>query len=192
MHWRRKWQPTPVTATANIWKAFTGIEGGAGIPLAMAATATMWGAFAAAKIKAAQVTKGTEKYGDGTVELLSGGSHASGNDIDLGRKSDGTRRRAEGGEFFAVINKRNSRKYRRVIPDVIRSINNDTFASKYLNANGKMAGALINIQNTNSTDLRQLQDDVRAIKKANEQRTYIDGRGYLVTVNGQSKRIVKR
>lgn len=181
-----------VTATANIWKAFTGIEGGAGIPLAMAATATMWGAFAAAKIKAAQVTKGTEKYGEGTVELLSGGSHASGNDIDLGIKSDGTRRRAEGGEFFAVINKRNSRKYRKVIPDVIRSINNDTFASKYLNANGKMAGALINIQNTNSTDIRQLQDDVRAIKKANEQRTYIDGRGYLVTVNGQSKRIIKR
>lgn len=181
-----------VTATANIWKAFTGIEGGAGIPLAMAATATMWGAFAAAKIKAAQVTKGTEKYGEGTVELLSGGSHASGNDIDLGIKTDGTRRRAEGGEFFAVINKRNSRKYRKVIPDVIRSINNDTFASKYLNANGKMAGALINIQNTNSTDLRQLQDDVRAIKKANEQRTYIDGRGFLVTVNGQNKRIVKR
>lgn len=181
-----------VTATANIWKAFTGIEGGAGIPLAMAATATMWGAFAAAKIKAAQVTKGTEKYGDGTVELLSGGSHASGNDIDLGMKTDGTRRRAEGGEFFAVINKRNSRKYRKVIPDVIRSINNDTFASKYLNANGKMAGALINIQNTNSTDLRQLQDDVRAIKKANEQRTYIDGRGFLVTVNGQNKRIIKR
>lgn len=180
-----------VTATANIWKSFTS-AGPAGIGLASLATATMWGAFAAAKIKAAQVTRGTEKYGDGTVELLSGGSHASGNDIDLGRKSDGTRRRAEGGEFFAVINKRNSRKYRKVIPDVIRSINNDTFASKYLNANGKMAGALINIQNTNSTDLRQLQDDVRAIKKASEKQTYIDARGYMVQINGNSKRIIRR
>ena len=181
-----------VTATANIWKSFTGTGNPAGIALAMTATATMWGAFAAAKIKAAQVTRGTEKYGEGTVELLSGGSHASGNDIDLGMKTDGTRRRAEGGEFFAVINKRNSRKYRKVIPDVIRSINNDTFASKYLNANGKMAGALINIQNTNSTDLRQLQDDVRAIKKASEKQTYIDARGYMVQINGNSKRIIRR
>ena len=180
-----------VTATANIWKSFTS-AGPAGIGLASLATATMWGAFAAAKIKAAQVTRGTEKYGEGTVELLSGGSHASGNDIDLGIKSDGTRRRAEGGEFFAVINKRNSRKYRKVIPDVIRSINNDTFASKYLNANGKMAGALINIQNTNSTDLRQLQDDVRAIKKVSEKQTYIDARGYMVQINGTNKRIIRR
>lgn len=180
-----------VTATANIWKSFTS-AGPAGIGLASLATATMWGAFAAAKIKAAQVTRGTEKYGEGTVELLSGGSHASGNDIDLGMKTDGTRRRAEGGEFFAVINKRNSRKYRKVIPDVIRSINNDTFASKYLNANGKMAGALINIQNTNSTDLRQLQDDVRAIKKASEKQTYIDARGYMVQINGTNKRIIRR
>lgn len=180
-----------VTATANIWKSFTS-AGPAGIGLASLATATMWGAFAAAKIKAAQVTRGTEKYGEGTVELLSGGSHASGNDIDLGRKSDGTRRRAEGGEFFAVINKRNSRKYRKVIPDVIRSINNDTFASKYLNANGKMAGALINVQNTNATDIRQLQDDVRAIKKASEKQTYIDARGYMVQINGTNKRIIRR
>lgn len=180
-----------VTATANIWKSFTS-AGPAGIGLASLATATMWGAFAAAKIKAAQVTRGTEKYGEGTVELLSGGSHASGNDIDLGRKSDGTRRRAEGGEFFAVINKRNSRKYRKVIPDVIRSINNDTFASKYLNANGKMAGALINVQNTNATDIRQLQDDVRAIKKASEKQTYIDSRGFLVQINGTNKRIIRR
>ena len=48
------------------------------------------GEFAASKIKAAQLAKqtggtgGTETYGDGTVELLEGGSHQSGNDIDLG------------------------------------------------------------------------------------------------------------
>lgn len=175
-----------VTATANIWKSFTSL-GPYGIALAGVATGTMWGAFTAAKIKAAQVTK--EKYGEGTVELLAGGSHASGNDIDLGTKADGTRRRAEGGEFFAVINKRNSRKYRKVIPDVIRSINNDTFASKYMNANGKMAGALINIQNTNSTDLRQLQDDVRNIKTSLNRQTYVDQYGNLVEkYNGYTRK----
>ena len=102
----------------------------------------MWGSFAAAKIKAYQVTKpATEQYGDGTVELLQGGSHASGHDIDLGTKPNGTRRRAEGGEFFAVINKRNSRRFRDVIPDVINSFNDGTFADRYQRANAAMAGA---------------------------------------------------
>lgn len=84
-----------VTATALIWRQL-GIWG------AIPAIAVMWGSFAASKIKAAQMAKnsGTETYGEGTVELLQGGSHQSGNDIDLGQKPDGTRRRAEGGEFL--------------------------------------------------------------------------------------------
>lgn len=115
-----------VTATALIWSQL-------GFPFAIPAIAVMWASFAASKIKAAQLAKqtgetgGTETYGDGTVELLEGGSHQSGNDIDLGTKPDGTRRRAEGGEFFAVFNKRNSRRYRRLIPDVVRALNNGTF-----------------------------------------------------------------
>ena len=84
----------------------------------------MWGSFAYSKIKAVQAVGKSEEYGEGTVELLSGGSHQSGNDVDLGTKSDGTKRRAEGGEFFAVINKRNSRRYRRIIPSVIGALNN--------------------------------------------------------------------
>ena len=110
-----------VTASALIWSQL-------GFPFAIPAIAIMWGSFAAAKIKAAQLSKsanagGSESYGDGTVEMLAGGSHQSGDDVDLGTKPDGTRRRAEGGEFFAVINKRNSRRFRRLIPDVINSLN---------------------------------------------------------------------
>ena len=45
-----------VTATAGIWKSFAG-TGPWGIALAVAGTALMWGSFAAAKIKAAQITK---------------------------------------------------------------------------------------------------------------------------------------
>lgn len=78
----------------------------------------MFISFMAAKSKAASVAK--ESYAEGTIEMLQGGSHASGRDIDLGTKSDGTRRRAEGGEFFAVINKRSSRKYRGVIPRIVK------------------------------------------------------------------------
>ena len=158
-----------VTASALIWSQL-------GFPFAIPAIAVMWGSFAAAKIKAAQLTsQGSEEYGEGTVELLQGGSHQSGDDIDLGRKKDGTRRRAEGGEFFAVINKRNSRKYRGVIPDVIRAFNSGTFEQKYMDA--YKVGGDIQLPVSPATDLGNLKNDVSAIREQGEHRTYTDGRG---------------
>ena len=167
-----------VTASANIWKALSGITG-IGPFLAVAAIATMWGSFAAAKVKAAQVTK-QEQYGEGTVELLQGGSHASGHDIDLGTKRDGTRRRAEGGEYFAVINKRNSRRYRNVIPDVIESFNNGTFADRYQRANAAMAGYAVGMIGGQNTDVSGLERDVAAIRKQGDQMRMVDGDGNTI------------
>lgn len=166
-----------VTASANIWKALSGITG-IGPALAVAAIATMWGSFAAAKVKAVQVTK-QEQYGEGTVELLQGGSHASGHDIDLGTKRDGTRRRAEGGEFFAVINKRSSRRFRSVIPDVINSLNDGTFADRYQRANAAMAGMAVGMIG-GSTDVSGLERDVAAIRKQGDETQYVDGNGTTV------------
>lgn len=161
-----------VTATAMIWSQL-------GFPFAIPAIAVMWASFAAAKIKAAQMSKaagGSESYGDGTVELLTGGSHQSGDDVDLGTKPDGRRRRAEGGEFFAVFNKRNSRRYRRLIPDVVRALNNGSFEKKYMNAYGGANGMTINVAGDNP-DLRDLQNDVREIKEMNRRR-------YIPTADG--------
>jgi len=162
-----------VTASANIWKAFSK-AGIVGPGLAIAAIAGMWASFAAAKVKAAELTK-TEQYGEGTVELLQGGSHASGHDISLGRKADGTERRAEGGEYFAVINKRNSRKYRGLIPEVIRAFNDGTFSEKYQRAGEGMARYAI----TTGTDISGIEGDVRAIRKQGE-RTETAGDGYVL------------
>lgn len=180
-----------ITATANIWQAYSSLPF-VGQALAIAATALMWGAFAAAKVKAFQVAGsggGSEAYGEGTVELLQGGSHQSGNDIDLGRKSNGVRRRAEGGEFFAVINKRNSRRYRGVIPDVVNSLNDGTFAEKYMNAyNG---GDFI-VQEERRQDLSGLQRDVRMIREQGENEQFIDGNGNTVMKYKNLIRIVRR
>ena len=141
----------------------------------------MWGSFAAAKVKAYQVTKpATEQYGEGTVELLQGGSHASGHDIDLGTKPNGTRRRAEGGEYFAVINKRNSRRYRNVIPDVINSLNDGTFADRYQRANESMGANAITVLNGSNTDVSALEKDVAAIRKQGDSTQYTDGRGNVI------------
>ena len=172
-----------VTATSLIWSQL-------GFPLAIPAIAVMWGSFAASKVMAASAVSGggEEQYGEGHVELLDGGSHQSGNDIDLGRRKDGTRRRAEGGEFFAVINKRSSRKYRGVIPDVINSLNAGTFADKYLNA---YDGGSINIQAVQQNrDLTRLSDDVHSIREQGEQRTFIDSKGRTVVIYKNVKRII--
>lgn len=177
-----------VTASALIWSQL-------GFPLAIPAIATMWASFAASKIKAAQLAKNTsntEEYGEGTVELLEGGSHASGNDIDLGTKKDGTKRRAEGGEFFAVINKRNSRRFRKYIPDVINSLNNGTFAHKYLNAyGGENLPLMVNV--SEKPDLRKLSDDVSAIRKSGERKIYTDARGNEIReYKNVRRRIIRR
>lgn len=177
-----------VTASALIWSQL-------GFPFAIPAIAIMWGSFAASKIKAAQLSKsanagGSESYGDGTVEMLAGGSHQSGDDVDLGTKPDGTRRRAEGGEFFAVINKRNSRRFRRIIPDVINSLNRGTFAQKYLNAYNT-DGVNVTVQQNNAPDLRDLKDDVREIKEQNRRRRYVDGNGNVIEVYKNLTRKIK-
>ena len=175
-----------VTATANIWKAFTTL-GPFGIGAAIAAIATMWGSFAASKIKAAQVTKSSaseEKYAEGTVELLQGGSHASGHDIDLGTKPNGTRRRAEGGEFFAVINKRNSRKFRSVIPDVINAFNDGSFAEKYMAVNS--AGVSFGYA---GTDVSRLERDVNAIRQQGEQSRTVENGVTIIQYKNLTRKI---
>lgn len=173
-----------VSATAMIWSQL-------GFPWAIPAIAVMWGSFAAAKIKANQVAKAqTESYGDGTVELLSGGSHQSGDDVDLGTKPDGTRRRAEGGEFFAVINKRSSRRFRHVIPDVIRSLNGGTFADKYLSAY-ETGNVNLSVNNNNTPDMQDLKSDVREIRNQNRRKYYTNGNGETVETYKNLRRTYK-
>ena len=177
-----------VTASANLWASLSGVPI-IGSALAIAAIAAMWASFAAAKVKAAQVSR-QEQYGEGTVELLQGGSHASGHDIDLGRKADGTRRRAEGGEYFAVINKRNSRRFRSVIPDVINSFNDGTFAERYQRANATMAGLALGV--VGGTDVSRLEKDVRAIREQGDSNQFVDAHGnVIIRYKNVTRKIIK-
>ena len=177
-----------VTASANIWKSFSSL-GIAGPILATAALTTMWGSFAYSKIKAVEATK--QEYGEGTVELLEGGSHASGNDIDLGYDPKKRKhRRAEGGEYFAVVNRRNSRKYRNVIPDVIKSFNDGTFAEKYQKANAVMDGTAVNVISS-TTDISGLERKVEAIRKQGEKQIFTDGEYIIIRNKNLIQRIKK-
>ena len=120
-----------VTATANLWSAYSGIPM-VGPALAIAATALMWGSFLAAKMQAAQVA-GTVTHGEGMAEYLDyGGSHASGHDIDFGHTKDGKRRRVERGEVVGVIRKDKVQKYGpNAVMNIIESLNNGTFEQTY-------------------------------------------------------------
>ena len=176
-----------ITASANIWSSLSAIPI-VGPALAVAAIATMWASFAAAKIKAKEVTKTEDaEYGEGGMEFLDGGSHQSGNDVDLGTMPDGRRRRAEGGEAFAIINKASTRKYRKALPGIIKSINNGTFEKKYLNAFGT-DGVAINVNGT-TFDSRELEKDVREIKEQGKRRYIIDSRGRMIESYKNLKRV---
>lgn len=175
-----------VTATANLWKDL----GLAAIP----AIALMWGSFAFAKIKASQLSKAsqdTEEYGDGTVEMIDyGGSHASGNDVDLGTTKDGKRRRVERGEYFAVVNKRSSQKYKKLVPDLINSLNKGTFEQKYLNAYSG-SDEVTNIMQGSTVDLSKVEKDLKSIKEQGRVKYVTGADGTIIEVRGNIKRIIK-
>ena len=122
-----------VTATAQIWSTYAKFP--AGKVLAIAATALMFGSFAAAKIQAAQLAN-AKTYGDGGMEYIDyGGSHASGKDVDFGRTKDGRPRRVEKGEVVSVINKKNVEKYGvSNIENIVNSLNNGTFEKQYISS----------------------------------------------------------
>lgn len=175
-----------VTATANLWKDL----GLAAIP----AIALMWGSFAFAKIKASQLSKAsqdTEEYGDGTVEMIDyGGSHASGNDVDLGTTKDGKRRRVERGEYFAVVNKRSSQKYKKLVPDLINSLNKGNFEQKYLNAYSG-SDEVTNIMQGSTVDLSKVEKDLKSIKEQGRVKYITGADGTIIEVRGNIKRIIK-
>lgn len=175
-----------ITATANIWSA-EGKKGAAGIPLALAAIGAMWISFGAAKIRAEQLANAqTEQYGEGMSEYLNyGGSHASGHDIDFGRKPDGTRRRVERGEMIGVINKRNVNKYGvERVSDIISSLNHGTFEQSYGNAFGG------NITIPQGADLHKLEKGVSELVEQGGQRVINVG-GKTIMYYKNTKKIIK-
>lgn len=181
-----------ITASANIWSAMSGVPI-IGPALALAAIATMWTSFAVAKVKAKQATAAAnQEYGEGGLEFLEGGSHASGNDIDLHQKnSEGKNMRAEGGEAMAIINKRNTRKYRRVLPDIVDSLNKGTFENRFSQAFNKadsLQAQMITVETT--TDLSNIERGVEAIKKQNSERVYPLGDGRTLIIKGNVRRYI--
>ena len=172
-----------ITATANILASYSKIPF-IGQVLAIAGIAGMWGTFIAAKATAAQVTS----YGEGGYGVLEGGSHASGNDILLGTTKDGRQLRAEGDEGYGVFNRRMTRKYSKILPDIINSINKGIFEQKYLSSysNGELS-----INNINLTDTSKMEKGINKLVDLNETRTWVDGKGQTIIKYKNRTTIIK-
>jgi len=172
-----------VTASAKIWSSFAGL-GPAGPFLAIGAIAAMWGSFVAAKIRASQLAK--KQFGEGGLEILGGGSHASGNDTYLGFQSEGRPAFGQKGEAVAIIPTKQTRKYRKVLPDLVNSLRRGTFEHQYGKINGQassdsevmVVGAAGS--QSSSADISNLESDVSAIRKQGEKQYHRDEKGNLV------------
>lgn len=179
-----------VTASAQIWAALSGVKV-IGPALAIAAIGAMWGSFIDAKIRASQIRSQSEQYGEGGLEFLEGGSHASGNDIDLGVENKRHKRmRAEGGEALAIISKKRTRQYRDILPGIIESLNKGTFEQSYTQSFAvpiglQLAGA------SQPTDISRLERDVTRIKEELGYRYYSEPDRTIVK-KGNLTRIIKK
>ena len=170
-------------AVANLFKQF----GLYAIPMA----AVMLGAWAATKISAFQQINST-KYREGGYMLLEGGSHQSGHDVNLGIGPDGSNLRAEGGEYFAVINKRNSRKYGSEIPAVVNALNGGVFEDKYIktsDAVGMMGNVGLVGNMGEAVDLSEVESGVQQLVKQGESRWTVEGEWRVERYKNRVRRV---
>lgn len=151
--------------------------------LALPASATLFGTFAAAKIKAFQATK---LFREGGYELLDGGSHASGNDVPLYTGRDGRQRRAEGGEGMAIFSRQAVGRYGDILPDLVHAINRGELERKYAALAHATDGLNISapIVHVNQGGVEKRLDAIRADGR---RKVYQDGRGRTVEVIGNRK-----
>lgn len=154
-----------ITASAKIFKQI-------GNPfIAIPLIALMFGSFAASKIKANQLAKKT--LGDGGLEIVGGGSHASGDDTYLGFQSEGKPVYAERGEAHMVIPTKRTRQYKSVLPKIFDSLRNGTFEKNYTSINGSHTSGQsdVYIQSSSSnglTDVSKMENSLEAIQKNSE------------------------
>lgn len=178
-----------ITSIANIFEVMTRtIAGPWGIAAAAAMSATMLTAFVASKAKAAEAAR--VQYGEGHAELITGGSHASGNDSSLAYDASGRERRVEGGEVVGIFR-------RRAVRDIgasrlIRNIDNinkghyTELAARAINR-GSNLNMLAQSVETSHADLSKLESGVNKIAKQGETRTYVDNNGNLIIQTPYSK-----
>jgi hypothetical protein len=171
-----------IQQASNLITASSKISAQAGV-FAPLLIALLWSGFVASKVRAAQLTK--KQFGKGGLEVLGGGSHASGNDTPLGFNVGGKAAYAERGEAVAIIPTKQTRKYRAILPDLVNSLRRGTFEEQYGQMNGQASSDNETIivgggGQSSSTDITSLESDVSEMRKQGEEKFHNDSNGNLV------------
>ena len=152
-----------IAAAAKLWVD-------PGFPAALPAIGIMFASYAASKI-AARAIAGKKKFADGGLEIIGGGSHASGNDTPLGFSVGGREAYAEKGEAHMIVSAKNTAKYKDILPEIERGLNSGTFEAM-LNANVSPSYSI-----THSVDMSQVESHLFAIRKNGEKNVSFDRDG---------------
>lgn len=168
-----------VLATSNILKQYS-----ANPIVATGLISTMWLTYGAAKAMALKESK----YEHGGYEELTGGSHVSGHDINLGvMNGKGRSMVAEGGESIGIFSRNAKRKYgSQTIGEIVKSINNGTYekvSAERLNDNVSLT---VRPYRGASVNLNKIENTLDSIDRNGKHTSYVDGNGNMVVVNGNS------
>lgn len=147
-----------VLASTKIWRSL-------GFPAAIPAIGVMWGSFLASKIRAAQLTK--REFAKGGLEIIGGGTHASGNDTFIGMTNDGKAGYAERGEARMILSRKATKANKEILPTVFRALNTGKF-EKYFTLNNQVSGAHEVFNYANYTDLTKAENELTRIRKQGE------------------------
>ena len=144
-----------ITASTNVFKEFSKIPV-VGIPLAIAMIATMFGAFAAAKVKAASMSKLAEG-GTGTdTGMIKGRSHHEGGERFLDHVE------VERGEMWGVLSKRATAKYGKQFNQIVTSFNKDQIPVAQMS--DVHNNILVDVSQTNER-LDRVQNELKRLNK---------------------------
>lgn len=147
-----------ITASTDIFKAYAKIPF-IGIPLAIATIATMFGAFAVAKVNAFNAIKSGQQFGEGGE--IDGASHTAGGVKYYAADGKSGVKELEGGEY--VVKKKSYGKYKKLV----QAINSDDFSGLSFNdfaVQGLFEHLGISLQNDNVFEAVQ---DTQELKNLN-------------------------
>lgn len=165
-----------ITASANLFKTLSpGFP--ATLPLAIAGVATMFGAFASAKVQAQSATR--LEQGGSSFGIFKGNRHASGG-IDIGGGIE-----VEGEEAWSVFNRKATRKHGKEIEAFTNAINKDDFYS-FVDSFSKPRELSVN-----QFDMSKI-DNLQNIKADTErQKVILMGKSAGIDVSGVESRLDK-
>lgn len=174
-----------ITAGANIWKTSTVLGPIVGPIIAIATIATMFGSFAAAKLKASEaINSKLEQGGSGDSNgIINGNRHAQGGE----KFSDHIE--VEQGERWAVWNRSASQKYGKFIPELVDSMN----SLKFPNIDFKGGQTVVNVKTKKmESELESINSGIRTLNEniSNNSDMFYVGKTRIVKLSNNHIRII--